>query len=128
MMPTRMTTREPPAQVPATGARPARKALAGTAMPNHPLDGRYDKAARTLSLLANGTRLEILCMLNVHDRSVGELVTESGGSFPAISQQLKLLTLGGMLDRRRDGRNIVYRLKDPIACEILKLVGGLIDH
>ncbi|HUX41663.1 MAG TPA: metalloregulator ArsR/SmtB family transcription factor [Rectinemataceae bacterium] len=84
-----------------------------------------DRAVRTLSLMANGMRLEILYMLIEGDRSVSELVTGSGGSFSAVSQQLKLLTLGGLLDRRRDGRNIYYKLKDAGVSAILKLVEGL---
>ena len=36
-----------------------------------------------------------------------------------ISQQLKLLTLAGFLERRREGRNIFYRLKDEKVISIL---------
>lgn len=87
-----------------------------------------DRAVRILSLMANGMRLEILYMLIDGDRSVGELVTGSGGSFSAVSQQLKLLTLGGLLARRRDGRNIYYKLKDSGTFAILKLVEGLAEE
>ncbi|HUX38222.1 MAG TPA: metalloregulator ArsR/SmtB family transcription factor [Rectinemataceae bacterium] len=91
-------------------------------MQNSATDRRFDRAAQTLSLLANGKRLEILVMLLEHDRSVSELVSGSGSSFSAISQQLKLLTLGGLLEKQRQGRNIYYRLRDANAGAILRLV------
>ncbi|HUX40027.1 MAG TPA: metalloregulator ArsR/SmtB family transcription factor [Rectinemataceae bacterium] len=73
---------------------------------------RCIRVAEILSLLANAKRLKILCLLTEGDHSVDEIVQAAGSSFSATSQQLKLLTLAGFLERRRDGRNIFYRLKD----------------
>ena len=80
---------------------------------------RCIRVAETLSMLANPRRLKILCLLTERDRSVDELVHSSGASFSSTSQQLKLLTLSGFLERRRDGRNIFYRLKDSRVLSIL---------
>ena len=82
-------------------------------------DERCIRVAETLSMLANPRRLKILCLLTERDRSVDELVHSSGASFSSTSQQLKLLTLAGFLERRRDGRNIFYRLKDSRILSIL---------
>jgi len=80
---------------------------------------RCIRVAEILSLLANPKRLKILCLLTERDRSVDELVHSAGSSFSATSQQLKLLTLAGFLERRRDGRNIFYRLRDERVISIL---------
>lgn len=80
---------------------------------------RCIRVAEILSLLANAKRLKILCLLTEGDHSVDELVQASGSSFSATSQQLKLLTLAGFLERRRDGRNIFYRLKDERVASML---------
>lgn len=80
---------------------------------------RCIRVAEILSMLANPKRLKILCLLTERDRSVDELVQIAGSSFSATSQQLKLLTLAGFLERRRDGRNIFYRLKDEKVLSIL---------
>ena len=82
-------------------------------------EARCVQVSGTLSLLANPKRLKILCLLSECDRSVDELVQAAGSSFPATSQQLKLLTLAGLLERRREGRNIFYRLKDEKVLSIL---------
>jgi DNA-binding transcriptional ArsR family regulator len=80
---------------------------------------RCQRVAEILSLLGNPKRLRILCLLSERDRRVDELVQAAGSSFPATSQQLKLLTLAGLLERRREGRNIFYRLKDGKVLSIL---------
>ena len=80
---------------------------------------RCQRVADTLSLIANPRRLRILCMLTERDRSVDELVQGTGSTFSATSQQLKLLTLAGFLERRREGRQIFYRLKDETVLSIL---------
>lgn len=82
-------------------------------------DERCLRVSETLSLLSNPRRLKILCSLTERDRSVDELVRVSGGSISATSQQLKLLTLAGLLERRRLGRNIFYRLRDEKVLAIL---------
>ena len=86
------------------------------------LEDRIEQSAQVVSLFANGTRLEILYLLAEGDCSVGELASGTGSSFSAISQQLKLLTLGGLIERRRDGRNIHYRLRDSHKRNILALI------
>jgi DNA-binding transcriptional ArsR family regulator len=65
-----------------------------------------------LSLLAGETRLKILCLLRDGDQCVTRLADSVGGKRSNVSQQLKLLTLAGHLERRREERRIVYRLKD----------------
>jgi DNA-binding transcriptional ArsR family regulator len=82
-------------------------------------DERCQRVSGTLALLANPRRLKLLCVLSEGKRSVDELVRASGGKFSAISQQLKLLTLAGFLERERDGRNIFYSLKDEKVLSIL---------
>ena len=78
--------------------------------------------AVAMSMLANSKRMAILYYLLEKDLSVSDLVRLSGGSFPAISQQLKLLTLTGILERRREGRNIYYSLVDKNVHSILDLL------
>lgn len=100
-------------------------ARSATALEEFASAERCLEVSGTLSLLANPKRLKILCLLSECDRSVDELVRASGGKFSAISQQLKLLTLAGLLERRRDGRFIFYRLKDEKILSILHLLKSL---
>ncbi|MBN2444376.1 MAG: winged helix-turn-helix transcriptional regulator [Spirochaetales bacterium] len=67
---------------------------------------------QTLSLLSNKTRLHILCILSNSDYCVGEIGEIVGGKTSNISQQLKMLTMAGYLEKRRSEKNIFYHLKD----------------
>ena len=82
-------------------------------------EARCIRVAEILSMIANPKRLKILCLLTERDRSVDELVQSAGSSISATSQQLKLLTLAGFLERRRNGRNIFYRLKNEKVISLL---------
>jgi len=106
-------------------AQGAKEVRSETALEEFASAERCLEVSGTLSLLANPKRLKILCLLSESDRSVDELVRASGGKFSAISQQLKLLTLAGLLERRRDGRFIFYRLKDDKILSILHLLKSL---
>lgn len=64
-------------------------------------------------LFSNKGRLRIACLLARGEFSVNE-ITEvvSEGKTSSISQHLKMLTLCGILQRRREKRRIFYSLKD----------------
>ncbi len=64
-------------------------------------------------LLSNKTRFRIVCLLVQGEFCVNEIVgAVCGGKLSNISQQLKILTLAGVVERRRLDRNILYSLKD----------------
>ncbi len=88
-------------------------------------ESRCEQVAELLALLSSPKRLKILCNLTDCDRNVEELVQATGSSISATSQQLKLLTLAGLLERRREGRNIFYRLTDKKVLEVLHLLKNL---
>lgn len=49
-------------------------------------------------------------MLNVRERRVQELVDTFDISFGAVSQHLRVLREAGLVARRKEGRNRIYRL------------------
>lgn len=64
-------------------------------------------------LLANKGRFRIICLLARGEFCVKEIVDIiNAGKLSNISQQLKALTLAGVIERRREDRKIIYRLKD----------------
>lgn len=70
------------------------------------------KASDFLKALANENRLLILCLLSEHERSVTDLEQLLALSQSTVSQQLARLRLDGLVEARRDGRNVYYRLAD----------------
>ncbi len=75
-------------------------------------EARCASVVGTLSLLAHSRRLRILCALLDRERSVAEIREAVGGTFSAVSQQLKLLSLAGHVAGRRFEKSVIYRLVD----------------
>lgn len=66
-----------------------------------------------LSLMSNKTRFRILCMLSEGDFCVTEIVdTIQMGKLSNISQQLRILTLAGVLEKTREKQRVIYHLRD----------------
>ena len=75
-------------------------------------DQLYDQFARIPKALANGHRLELLDLLAQSERSVEELARESGMSVANTSQHLRTLHAAQLVNVRRVGTFVRYRLAD----------------
>ena len=87
------------------------------------LDAMHDAAAdaaRLMKALANPDRLMLLCQLAPGERSVSQLEAELGILQPTLSQQLGVLREEGLVDTRRDGKHIYYRVRSPQALAVLQ--------
>ncbi|MBX9752503.1 MAG: metalloregulator ArsR/SmtB family transcription factor [Roseococcus sp.] len=88
-----------------------------------PLAGMAEKAeeaARLLASLAHGKRLMALCHMLQGERSVGQLAALVGLSPTALSQHLARLRDLGLVETRREGQTIFYRLASPEVRAILE--------
>lgn len=83
--------------------------------------GAHD-AVTALKLLANEDRLLLLCQLSQDEMNVGELETSLGIHQPTLSQQLGVLRSMGVVDTRREGKNIYYRIADTKLLEIMSVL------
>lgn len=77
-----------------------------------PTEEVFAAGTRTLKLLAEPTRLELLWRLTEREMGVGELVERVGVSRTVVSQHLGKLRLGGLVSSRREGRAVFYRIVD----------------
>lgn len=75
-----------------------------------------------LKTLANPDRLLLLCQLSQGEQCVGDLEDLLGILQPTLSQQLGVLRSEGIVNTRRQGKNIFYSVADPAALEILALL------
>ena len=80
-------------------------------------------AARMLKLIGNENRLIVLCFLMTRgEMKAGELVEAVGLSQSALSQHLGRLRSDGLVAYRRQSQTLYYRIADPQAVRILKLL------
>ena len=77
------------------------------------------QAVAALKLLANEDRLLLLCQLSQGEMCVSELEAQLAIRQPTLSQQLGVLRVEGVVDTRRQGKNIFYSVTDPALLEIL---------
>jgi DNA-binding transcriptional ArsR family regulator len=76
-------------------------------------------ACGLLSALAHEDRLILLCHIAHNEHSVGELEQLLDIHQPTLSQQLGVLRREGLVETRREGKRIYYRLKSSQALAII---------
>jgi ArsR family transcriptional regulator len=83
------------------------------------------EAAAFLKSLTHPHRLMILCLLDGQERSVSELEERLGLRQPTLSQQLAKLRAEGLVETRRSGKFIYYRLASREARELISVLFDL---
>src|SRR5215470_9902009 len=71
---------------------------------------RSSAAADVFHAIADAHRRSLLDAVTGGEASVGALAATVGLSYSAVSQHLAILYKAGLLSRRRDGRQRMYRL------------------
>lgn len=80
------------------------------------------RAAALLKALANEDRLLVLCHLADGEKNVGELQDILGIRQPTLSQQLSRLRAERLVETRRTGRVVYYRLESEAAGRIIEVL------
>ena len=83
---------------------------------------RYAAVGRAL---ADPKRLCVLESLAAGELSVGDLSTKVGCQVPNMSQHLAVLRSAGLVQSRRDGSTVFYRLADVRVLEAYRLIQSL---
>ncbi len=73
-------------------------------------DEQIEKAAEVFRVMSAPMRLRIISCLSNGEKNVGELLSEIDTTQPNMSQHLNTLYLSGVLDKRREGVQIYYRI------------------
>ena len=85
-------------------------------------DDMLEVVAARFRLLGDPVRLRLLMALEGGERSVNHLVEQMENNQPNISRHLKALADGGILERRRNGTNVFYSIRDPVVLKLCDLV------
>lgn len=83
--------------------------------------------AEYFKALAHPTRIRILELLADGEKSVGEIQAGLGPDGAVASQQLAILRLRNIVDTRRAGTSIYYRLRDAEVVQVLATVRRIFD-
>jgi rhodanese-related sulfurtransferase len=85
----------------------------------------FDEFARAAKALASGRRIELLDVLANGERTVEALAGEVGLTVANTSQHLQILRQAGLVNSRREGTSVHYRLASPEVFELWRTLRTL---
>jgi len=86
----------------------------------------YRLPAKLLKALAHPARMQILNALRQDEECVCHLTALLHQRQAYVSQQLMFLRQAGLIEDRKDGLRVYYRVRDPRVFEILDTVNALV--
>lgn len=89
---------------------------------------KEDQTSIVLKALASASRRKILSLLRDSEQCVCHLEAWSGFRQAYLSQQLKVLREAGLIEDRRAGWNVYYRIVDPMIYGIIDLLEKMTDQ
>jgi DNA-binding transcriptional ArsR family regulator len=95
-------------------------------------DQVLESVASFFALLAEPSRLKVLHAICTQERSVGEVVAQTGLTQSNVSRQLRGLHARGLVSRRKEGNMVFYKVTDGTLVELCRAVcariAGQIDE
>ena len=92
-------------------------------------EAALEKVAERFKVLSEPMRLRLLYALMGGEKSVSELVEETGGLQANVSKHLGIMLDAGIVGRRKQGLNSYYQIADKSVFELCDLVCGSVhDH
>jgi DNA-binding transcriptional ArsR family regulator len=98
------------------------------AHPRTPGDEQFALAAELLALLGDRTRLALLYALTDGEADVTTLTDRCGAARPAVSQHLARLRSAGLVNTRKEGRRVIYSLRDGHLRRLVDEALSVADH
>ncbi|MDX1695328.1 MAG: metalloregulator ArsR/SmtB family transcription factor [Ketobacteraceae bacterium] len=85
-------------------------------------DDMLEMVAQRFRVLSDPMRLKVLRCLQQGERTVGQLVDETGSSQPNISKHLTVLRNAGLVARRQEGNQAKFSIAAPFVFELCEIV------
>ena len=82
------------------------------------------RMTKVFKALADGTRQEILHLLEENQYTVGEIVSKFDLSQPTISRHLSVLKEADLVVDQRRGQNVIYRLNENALADSMRQFFG----
>jgi len=81
-----------------------------------------NQVAEYFKVLAELSRLQVLCVLKSGPMSVSEIMAATGLGQANVSKHLKLLHQAGIIARQPQGVSVYYSVSDPLIFDLCELV------
>lgn len=82
----------------------------------------FEKAAELFAVLSTPIRLRIISELCRGEKSVSQLLDHVGVAQPNMSQHLNIMYRAGIVGKRRQGAQMIYRIADESVVGVCRAV------
>ncbi len=86
------------------------------------LSDAFDAVAAYFSVLSEPARLRIMHALCDAEKTVSQIVEETGATQTSVSRHLGMMHRSGVLARRKEGNQVYYRAADAAMVELCRSV------
>jgi DNA-binding transcriptional ArsR family regulator len=86
----------------------------------------YEMKAKVLAAMAHPVRLAIVDFLRDGERCVFDIAEHVGSERSNVSRHLAVMLAAGILEHRKDGLRMLYRLKTPCVVGFLACVADVL--
>lgn len=84
-------------------------------------DKQLELVAEVLRALGHPLRLKIVEFLRAGERCVCEIIPAVGAEQSVVSKHLSVLRQAGILEARKEGLRVIYRIRDPAILDLYDL-------
>ncbi len=99
-----------------------------TMLKQMPDTASFNRVSDTFALISDASRLKILWLLCHCEECVNNIAAAVNMSSPAVSHHLRMLKQAGLLESRRDGKEMFYKLSSSPEAQLLhKAVDDIFD-
>ena len=89
---------------------------------------KFEKQAEIISGIAHPLRIAVIDFLKDGPRCVCDIAQAVGSERSNVSRHLSVMVGAGLLEHRKEGLKVIYRLKCPCILDFLSCVTGVLKQ
>ncbi len=88
----------------------------------------FQKQAQIAQAIGHPLRLEIIDFLKGGEQCVCDIAEQIGAERSNVSRHLSVMVAAGVLEHRKEGLKVIYKLKCPCILEFFKCMSGVLKQ
>lgn len=88
----------------------------------------FEKQAKIMQAVAHPVRLEIIDFLENGEQCVCDIAQRVNSERSNVSKHLSIMVNAGILEHRKDGLKVIYKLKCPCILDFFDCLSGVIKR
>jgi ArsR family transcriptional regulator len=88
----------------------------------------FEKQAEVINAMAHPVRIAIIDFLKDGEQCVCDIATHIGSERSNVSRHLSVMVNAGILEYRKDGLKVIYKLKCPCILDFFTCISGVLKQ